>query len=987
MSADEPPCSLVFPPFRLDPQAGLLYCGSRAIELRPKAFALLRHLAASVGVLHTKEALLDSIWPDRVVSEGGLTELVRELRKALGDDAKSPRFIETVHGRGYRFIATPHALDAGPAPAAASGQLHGSAPALAPFVGRDAELRSLQRCLALAARGTRQLVFVTGEPGIGKTSLVEAFRRQVATGEAPFDAPAPWIARGQCIEQYGAGEAYLPILDAFGRLARVAGPGLVDSLRRYAPSWLVQLPALLDATELERLAPHVLGTTRERMLREMAEALEALAADRTLVLVLEDLHWSDYSTLDLLSFVAQREDRARLMIVATFRPVEVYARDHPLKQVKQELQARAQCVELPLSCLSQAAVAEYLQRRLGDVPDAPAIASLAPVVHRRTEGHPLFMVNVVDYVAAQSFTGLPDAVDQGIPDSVRQMIEKQIERLGSDEQRMLEVASVAGIEFSAASVAAGLSTDDADAVEQVLAALARRAQFIAPRGSWEWPDGTVADRHGFVHALYQNVLYFRIPPGRRARLHLRVGLREEAAHGEQAGEIAGGLALHFEEGHDYGRALRYLAIAGDRAVRRCANREAIDHYTRGISLLAHLPDSPTRRRHELDLQIALGPPLIHSRGYAADEVARTYGRARELHDEVGEPSQLLSILWGQWLYRVVRGDHAMALDIGTELQGLESAQGINLPWAHYAAGCSLFWLGRARESLATLEHGLARYEVGAHSALVPVYSQDPKAVSLLYRGWNLWVTGSPDQALESCAAAVAWADALAHPFSLAFALDYCAVVMYLRREPAYALAHAEQAIELSAQHGFPFWLAWGTMMRGWAEAMRGKAGEGIARLREGLEDYQATGAGMGKTLFLLMLADTCASAGRTDEGFAALAEGFEFCRQSGEYVFLPELHRIEGELILAAGDLTGQPGEDTDERAANCFQRAIDIARAHGASGWELRAATSLARLWLARGHDAAARAVLAPVHARFSEGFATRDLQDAAALLARAVD
>lgn len=980
IGAEPAAAALTFPPFRLDPDAALLMCGERVIELRPKAFALLKHLASNPGILLTKDALLASIWPNRIVSEAGLTELVRELRKALDDDARTPRFIETVHGRGYRFIASPHPSGAMAVPR----EVPDDASPRVPFVGREPELRSLQHALVRASKGIRQLVFITGEPGIGKTSLLDAFRRSVAlAGNASADA-APWVVRGQCIEQYGAGEAYLPILDALSRLARVAGHELIEILRRYAPTWLAQLPALREAPEVADLALPVLGTTRERMLREMAEALEAITLAHPLVLMLEDLHWSDYSTLDLLSFVAQREEPARLMILATYRPAEVHAREHPFRGVKQELQARAQCVELPLPCLSQEAVKEYLGIRLGDAPAVPDAGLLAPVVHRRTEGHPLFMVNVVDFVAAQAFCGLPESVERSIPDSVRQMIEKQMDRLSRDEQALLEAASVAGVEFSAASVAAALGVPDIDAIEQGCAALARRAQFLLARGSAHWPDGTVAGRFAFIHALYHNVFYYRIPPGRRARLHLRVGVREEAGYASQASDIAGGLALHFEEGRDFERALQYLLLAGGKAVQRCANREAIELFTRGLSLLAYLPDSSRRLRSELALRLALGPPLIHSHGYAADIVERTYARARALQEEVGESSQLLSILWGQWLYFVVRGEHAVAVDIGIELQRLERQQDLNFPWAHYAVGCSMFWLGNAEESTQALEHGLARYAVETHAGMVSAFSQDPKTVCLLYRGWDEWLLGRPDQALASCVTAARWAESLAHPFSLAFAIDYSAVVLFLRREPELVRERAVLAMTLSAEHDFPFWHAWADMMLGWADAVGAGSADGIGRLRNGLVAYEATGARMGKSLFLLMLADACSTIGASQEGLDAVAEAIAFCGASKEHAFLPELYRLEGELILAAGAHHAIPEATAVLRAAACFARALELAHAQGALGWALRAAASLARLWLNQGRPADARDALSPVYAAFNEGFETHDLRVAGMLLAK---
>jgi predicted ATPase len=908
-------------------------------------------------------------------------------------------------------------------------------------VGREIELAQLHKWFAKALNGERQLVFVTGEPGIGKTTLIEAFlyrlessvqghkesqkskskSQKAKLGDSSL-TPSPqllapvFIGRGQCIEQYGASEAYLPILEAMGRLARqVEGYRLVAVLQQYAPTWLVQMPALLSSEEFDTLQRRVLGSTRERMLREMAEALEVLTAEQPMVLVLEDLHWSDYSTLDLVSFVAQRQERARLMIVATYRPVEVFSREHPLKGVKQELQVRGQCVELPLTCLSEAAVAEYLEKRFVGVVDGQlSFPELAHVVYRRTDGHPLFMVNVADYVAAQDFSAVNASVEQSIPESVRQMIEKQIDRLSTEDQRLLEVASVAGAEFSAASVAAGLATGDIDAIEQSCGALARRAQFLQLRGKSVWPDGTIAARYGFIHALYQNVLYYRVTPGRRARLHQRIGQREESGYGKQAVEVATELAVHFEEGQDYQRALHYLRLAGEKAVRRCANREAIDLFTKGLALLKLTPESSQRMQHELLLYIALGVPLVHSRGYAAAEVRQVYDRARELYYQVGETSQLFSVLWGLWLYYVVRGDHPISYEIGQQLCGLERSENAIFPWAHYASGCSLFWLGEIAQARESLERGLIRYDRHQHSSLLSLYTQDPRVVSLLYRSWTLWFLGYPDQALQCSTEAIEWAQELVHPFSLVFALDYTAEVTRLRREVRMTQQRAEAAIAICVEQGFPFWAAWGTVMRGWALAEQGKHEEGITAMREGLAAYEATGAGMGKTLFLSLRADAYRKAGQPEAGLQSLSEAFAFLNKANEHAYEAELWRLKGELTLQGANqkakgkrqkskietnpqsLTPNPQEEVEQEVEGYFLKAIDVARKQSAKSWELRAMMSLVRL---RQQQAARHAkrtthhgsrntldeackMLFEIYNWFTEGLDTKDLQEAKALL-----
>jgi DNA-binding winged helix-turn-helix (wHTH) protein len=292
---------LVFPPFYLDLDNEQLWRGKRTIPLKPKTFAVLRYVVEHAGRLVTKDELLDALWPDVHVGEAVLKVCIREIRTALRDNAKAPRYIETVHRRGYRFIAP---LTSAQPVSSSRFQVPSSKPVPTPYtlhptpplVGRDAELRQLHNWLEQALNGERQLAFITGEAGIGKTTLVEAFLAQIAAREDL------WIARGQCLEQYGAGEAYLPVLEALGQLCRGPGrEGVLAVLNRYAPSWLVQMPALLSEAELKAVRRKAEGATKERMLREMAEAIEALTAERTLVLRFDDLQWSDHSTFDLIS--------------------------------------------------------------------------------------------------------------------------------------------------------------------------------------------------------------------------------------------------------------------------------------------------------------------------------------------------------------------------------------------------------------------------------------------------------------------------------------------------------------------------------------------------------------------------------------------------------------------------------------------------------------------------------------------------------------
>jgi len=726
-----PQPSLLSSPLLLDLANECLWRGAQVIPLRPKTFAMLRCLVEHPGQLQTKAALFEAIWPGIAVSDVVLTVCIRELRQALGDDARAPCFIETVHRRGYRFIgramAAPESEAAGQtssllqiAPKFVPLRTQDSALSTVSLVGRETELAYLHRSLTKVLNGPRQILFVTGEAGLGKTRLIDAFLEELRS-LGPM-----WIGRGQCIASYGTGEAYMPVLETLGRLCRGSGgQDLIALLERQAPTWLVQMPGLVSATHFQVLQGNTLGATQERMLRELAEAIEALTVKQTLVLVLEDLHWSDYATLDLIAALAQRRESAKLLLLGTYRPEEVTMSRHPLYSVKQELQMHRHCDELPLTFLSAAAVREYLTKRF---PGLERSGELARIVHQRTDGNPLFMVSVMEDWVTQGLlverqgqwtlqTGV-EALHAGVPESLRQMIERQLDRLSAAEQRILEAGSVAGVEFSAAAVAAALGQEVVP-IESCCAALARCTPLLGSRGDIAWLDGTVAGAYGFVHAFYQEVVYNRVTGARRVDLHRRIGEREEMGYGAQASERATVLAVHFERGRDDRRALAYLRQAADNALRRYANADAITHLTKALALLMTLPETPDRAQQELDLQAALGPALMVTKGFAAPQVIHAYARARELCQQVGETAQLFPVVWGLHRFYQARADLRTAHELGAQLLSLahRAQDPVALMEAHRALGQTLLQIGEIPSALEHLEKGIALYDPQQHRSV------------------------------------------------------------------------------------------------------------------------------------------------------------------------------------------------------------------------------------------------------------------------------
>jgi predicted ATPase len=1027
-----------------------LWRGPEQIHLRPKTFAALRYLVEHAEQLVTKETLFQVLWPGTYVSDSVLMVCIRELRKALGDEVRAPRFIETVHGRGYRWLAS--LRSASPVPSS-EFKVQSSSPASSPqhlvptLVGREAELRQLRQWLGNALDGKRQIVFVTGEPGIGKTTLIEAFlfgvpgkeerqkakskrqkaksKRQKAKIEDQSPAPSTqhltpstWIGRGQCIEHYGAGEAYMPVLEALGRLCREPeGEQLIDVLSWYAPTWLVQLPALLSAEDFERLQRKVQGTTHERMLREMAEAVEVLTTERPLILCLEDLHWSDVSTLELLSVLARRQETARLLVLGTYRPVEMLSNGHPLRAVKQELQLHQQCEELRLGFLTEQNVAEYLMSRFAvGTPSRASLHQLAQAIHQRTEGNPLFMVNVVDYVTAQGMLGelgeTRPTVQIEVSENIQQMIEKQLDRLTPEEQRVLEVASVAGVQFSAAAVAAGAKMTTGD-VETCCTGLVRREQFLRTTGVSEWPDGTVATRYHFLHALYQEVLYERVPVGQCISLHKWIGEREEQAYGDQARAIAAELAVHFERGREYDKAIKYLQQAGENAQRRSANREAINLLTRGLELLKTLPVTPEHTQQELTLQFILGPLLIATRGYGAPETERAWTRAYDLCQQLGETAQLFPVLWGFQQLCVSRPDYVRAREYGEQMLSLAQRLGDPslLLRAYRALQEVSFCLGDYPAAKTYGENSVAIYDSQQRRAQTFMYGEDPAMATLPFYGMSLFMLGYPDRGLRKSREALTLAREQAHANSMAFASFSIAYVHCYRREPEEAREHAEALIALTTEQGLPFWLAIGTMERGWALVERGEGEAGIAQIRQGLAAFRASGGEQTKTYSLARLAEAYGQGGQVKEGLAVVTEALEFVDQTEERCYEAELYRLKGELLLAQ-EIKSQKSKGKSQKskipnpqsqildlqleAEACFLKAIAISQKQQAKSLELRATMSLVRLRQRQAiqyaprntqHEARSRLdevrnTLSEIYGWFTEGFDTKDLQEAKRLL-----
>lgn len=845
-------------------------------------------------------------------------------------------------------------------------------------VGRQNELAELHRAFEAAVRGEGRFLCVTGEPGIGKTTLVDGFIHELTKTGCPFV-----LARGRCSERLAGAEAYLPFLEALESLLHgEASEAVTGVMKASAPNWYDQVaPMAAKDSDLRRTLAESRAASQERVKRELGSLLRELSQLRPVLLLLEDLHWADASTVDLLAYLGGKCEGMRVLTILTYRPTDLALSKHAFGSVKLDLQSRGICRELALEFLTRAELDRYLTL---EFPGHGFPEEFSAFIHARTEGSPLFMADLLRYLRDQQVLAreqghwtLKQSVPhlrRDLPESVRGMIQRKIDQLSDDDRRLLVAASVQGYEFDSAVVARVLKQDAAE-IEDRLDELDRIHAFVRAVGEHTFPDRTPTVRYRFVHVLYQNILHASLQPTRRTSLSAAAARALLGYYGDKSKEIAGDLALLFEAARDVEAAAEYFLIAAQGAAQVFANKEAIVLARHGIEVLSSLPDTPDRARKELALQITLGPALFATQDWTAPDVETAYTRARDLCHQLGESPDRFPALFGLFLFHIARGEIHTGLDLGGQLLSLAERERnpALLLQAHHAMGPIHTLFGDWTSARAGLGQAIAHYNPREHGSHAFLYGgHDPGACCLGYLAKSLWMLGLPDQALRSGNDALALARQLGHPTSLAHTQMSVAILHQFRRDAVETLEISEALIRLSADQGLVFYLAGGLVLKGWALVELGNYDEGLAVIRQGFETGGATRAHW-RGYSLALLAGAHAKGGNFKEGLAVLTEAFAVVESTGIRIFEPELHRLKGEFLLSL-DSSNSAG------AESCFLQAMAKARHQNAKSLELRATMALCRLGQLRRTEA--HAALAALYGTFTEGFTTHDLVETLELL-----
>jgi serine/threonine protein kinase/tetratricopeptide (TPR) repeat protein len=848
-------------------------------------------------------------------------------------------------------------------------------------VAREAETAELMASFETSTSRRGLLHAVVGEAGLGKTALVEGFLRQVIGG-----GQRARVCTGRCSERLAGAEAYLPILEALGSLLTgFDGAVVAREMQQLAPAWFGQVnPATPSQPGTTTQTGTGVGSS-EQMKRQLEALLLELTRSAPLILVLEDVHWADASTVDLIAYLGDRFDALRMLILVTYRPSDLLLARHPFVEAKLNLESRGAVRETNLWAFDRDGLKEYLASAY---PNNEFPVDFVDLLHKRTEGTPLFVVDLMRQLVHRGVVAVRndvwrleqslEGVESELPPSIKSVIQRTINRLDKDDRQLLVAASVQGAEFDSA-VIAGAIEMDSEEVEERLERLERIYAIVRLVDERVLARRTPSLRYRFAHILYQNALHGTLRATRRMSLSASVAAVMEQYYGADPG-YAPELAVLHVAARQFEQAATYFLTAARNATKVFASKEAVMLARRGLAALDGLPDTIERASLELKLQVALGVPLTDLSGYASAEVEQAYSRARDLCSRVSDTPTLIPVLHGLYRFYIVRGQLHKARDVVQQLITVAESTGDakQIFIARAAMGPTLIHLGEFEGALQHLETGMAAYDPATHVGDRLAYGAFMPGAWLAVAQWLL---GRPSEALETNRLAREFAAKQGNPFAVAYGESLTAWLHQYRGDVAMVKHHAERALEIAVAHDFAQWRAIGAMFRAWSMAALGNPEEGRAQLTRGIEGFRRTGSELNLPHFLSLLADAHMRAGDPGAGLSVIEEAIAIATKNDDRCWEPELHRLKGELLLRLGESTmaGVPGAREAEAA---FRNAIAVAIKQNSRSLELRAAVSLARL-LAEGDDQLeAMAILSAAVGRFPAGSRSLELDEARAMI-----
>jgi predicted ATPase len=729
------------------------------------------------------------------------------------------------------------------------------------------------------------------------------------------------------------------------------------------------------------------GNIQKDLFDQYTRVVQSIADQHPLILVVDDLQWADLGSISMLFHLCRRIEGHRIMIIGAYRRDDISQRwdgeQHPLPDVLVELKRIFGEIEINLDDASAEAGRLFIDDFLDTEPNRLG-EEFRGALNQHTAGHPLFTIELLRQMQAQGDL-LKDEEEYWIegsqlgwgklPAKVEAVIERRVNRLPSALRDVLNAASVEGYEFTAEVIAAVTGVPESKVISQLSRELDKRHLLVEVSGI-QYVGQQRLSRYQFRHNLFHKYVYENMDQIELVNLHEKTGLVLERIYRGQTGQIAGNLARHFEAAGVVEKSIDYLLQAGKLAKRFSANEEAIAYLSRGINLLAGIQEGELRDEKELALQASLGPPLVATKGYSALEVEQTYERARELCERTGDLQGLAPTLWGLCAFYQVRGKNIQAYEMAEQILSLaKTGEGANLRLlAHWMLGLTLTHLGNFSHAREHLDQAIDLYEKDHQRSITYLYGQNPGVTCLIYLALNLWILGYPDQAQEKYAQAISLSEEISHPYSQSFVQGFAALYHALLKDPEEALQHSEQAIKISREAGFPFLLAFGLIIRGWARSFSGKTGMAVKLMRNGIDVMQQIGAELGRPFFLSLLAEGYVNAGQSDEGLQIINSALQTVSKNNEHWNDSDLFRLKAELLELHGGV--------ESEIISSFQQAVDIARVQKAKSYELRGLIGLSRYWERHDQPGKEQEELAGVYQWFTEGFDTMDLKETSNLL-----